>query len=115
MPGGFGTLDELFETLVLMQTGKISQFPIVLFGKEYWNKLIKQTEEMKSQATISKEDTDLFLLTDSVEEAMSYILRKLKQKYGGQIMHTQLKSRWWLLEDQPKVLKNSAGHPIKLD
>ncbi len=60
MPGGFGTLDEFFEVLTLIQTGKIKKnLPIVLFGKEYWNKLIN-FETLVEFGTINKEDLDLF-------------------------------------------------------
>ena len=73
MPGGFGTLDELFETLTLVQTKSITQFPIVLFGKEYHQPLMENIEWMASQGTISKEDMNLVLLTDSIDEAMDHI------------------------------------------
>ena len=70
MPGGFGTMDEFFETLTLVQTKTISQFPIVLFGKEYFQPLLENIEWMSQQGTISKEDMSLVLITDSVDEAM---------------------------------------------
>ena len=56
MPGGFGTMDEFFETLTLVQTKTISQFPIVLFGKEFYQPLLDSIEWMAKQGTISKED-----------------------------------------------------------
>ena len=67
------TLDELFETLTLVQTKSITQFPIVLFGKEYHQPLMENIEWMASQGTISKEDMNLVLLTDSIDEAMDHI------------------------------------------
>ncbi|HEX6193885.1 MAG TPA: TIGR00730 family Rossman fold protein [Chitinophagaceae bacterium] len=73
MPGGFGTLDEFFETLTLVQTKSITQFPIVVFGKEYHQPLMENIEWMASQGTISKEDMNLVLLTDSIDEAMDHI------------------------------------------
>jgi uncharacterized protein (TIGR00730 family) len=80
MPGGFGTLDEFFEVLTLIQTGKIKKnLPIVLFGKEYWNKLIN-FETLVEFGTINKEDLDLFFLTDTVDEAYDHITINLNSK-----------------------------------
>ena len=76
MPGGYGTLDEYFEAITLIQTKKISPFPIVIFGKEYHQKLIEYLEYLRSAGAISDEDMNLFLVTDSVEEAMKYIMEK---------------------------------------
>lgn len=74
-PGGFGTLDELFEALTLVQTGKIHQFPIVLFGSEYWRGLIDWIKGTPlTNGTISPEDLNLLAVTDSVEEARDLIL-----------------------------------------
>ena len=76
-PGGFGTLDEFFETLTLIQTGKISRpLPLVLFGGSYWNRVLN-LDAMVEEGTISPEDTDLFLMTDSVEEAFEYVVSRL--------------------------------------
>jgi uncharacterized protein (TIGR00730 family) len=80
MPGGFGTMDEFFETLTLVQTKSITQFPIVLFGKEYYQPLLEMIEWMAEKGTISKEDMRLVLLTDDVQEAMEHI-RTYIQKY----------------------------------
>ncbi len=77
MPGGFGTLDELFETLTLIQTDKIrKKMPIVLFGKAYWENVIN-FQTLVDFGTISEEDLDLFLLTDSIDEAYDYITEQL--------------------------------------
>ncbi len=75
MPGGFGTLDELFEALTLIQTKKIAEFPIVLVGKQFWEggvKWIKQTL-LDEESNISPEDMDLFTVVDTAEEAVSFI------------------------------------------
>lgn len=73
-PGGFGTMDELFESLTLVQTQKISRIPIVLIGVDYWGGLVSWIEEiMISHATISEKDRDLFFLTDSIEDAVAKI------------------------------------------
>jgi uncharacterized protein (TIGR00730 family) len=73
-PGGYGTLDELFETLTLVQTGKKSRLPIVLVGKEFWNKLIN-FQYFADQGMISPEDLDLFKTVDTAEEAWDHIQR----------------------------------------
>ena len=68
-PGGFGTLDELFESLTLVQTRKISRFPIVLYGSSYWGGLLDWIKNTQLAAgTISPEDLNLLVLTDSLEE-----------------------------------------------
>ena len=79
-PGGFGTLDELFETLTLLQTKKVNQkrAPIILFGKDFWNQLIN-FETLINWGMISKNDIKLIHITDSVEEAFDIITSKLKK------------------------------------
>ncbi|WP_420098813.1 TIGR00730 family Rossman fold protein [Corynebacterium sp.] len=73
LPGGFGTLDELFEALVMVQTGKVRQFPIVLLGCEFWSGLVDWiTTRLIDEGMISEGDPDLFLVTDSPEEAVAY-------------------------------------------
>lgn len=73
-PGGFGTLDEFFEALTLIQTHKINPFPIVLIGSEYWGGLIDWiTDTMVSNGTISEEDINLFHVTDDEDEAVEVI------------------------------------------
>ncbi|HKJ45262.1 MAG TPA: TIGR00730 family Rossman fold protein [Balneolales bacterium] len=75
-PGGLGTLDEFFEALTLMQTKKISRFPVLLIGKEYWAGLmdwIKNT--MMTYGTVSENDMELFHLTDDIDEAVSVICK----------------------------------------
>ncbi|MDH3919347.1 MAG: LOG family protein, partial [Rhodospirillales bacterium] len=79
MPGGFGTLDELFELLTLVQTEKIKKhMPIILFGSKYWAEVIN-LEALERYGTISPEDTELFFRTDSVDEAFDYITEQLSQ------------------------------------
>lgn len=75
MPGGLGTLDEMFEALTLIQTKKINKRPIVLFGKSYWKGLIEWIKEvmLEQEQNISPEDLDLFITVDSVDEAVKHI------------------------------------------
>jgi len=78
-PGGFGTFDELFETLTLIQTGHMRRVPIVLVGKDYWGGLVDWIKKtvLGKEKNISKEDLDLYKLVDTPEEAMEYMLDKL--------------------------------------
>jgi uncharacterized protein (TIGR00730 family) len=79
-PGGFGTLDELFETITLVQTGHMRMVPIVLVGKDYWKGMVKWIKKtMLEDGKISKEDLDLFKVVDTAEDAMKYILSKLEE------------------------------------
>jgi hypothetical protein len=83
MPGGFGTMDELFEAITLMQTKKINNFPIVLMGKEYYGEMIKQlTDKMLEQGTIAPSDLDLFCLTDSIDEMEAYLRSRVVKRFG---------------------------------
>lgn len=80
-PGGFGTLDELFETLTLIQTFKIERIPIVLVGTEYWGGLLRWiTDKLSDGELISESDMDLYFLTDDHEEAVKYVCDFYKQK-----------------------------------
>lgn len=81
-PGGFGTLDELFETLTLVQTRKIEDKPvIVLFGSQFWNSVVN-FDQLVKWGTISPEDKDLFKLIDDVDEAADYISSELERRFG---------------------------------
>ena len=74
-PGGFGTLDEMFEALTLIQTGKVKNFPVVLFGKAYWKGLVDWLRHtMLAEGKISPGDLELAIATDDVEECVRYIL-----------------------------------------
>ncbi len=77
LPGGFGTFDELFEAITLIQTRKIGKFPIILVGKKYWKGLIAWIKEemLAGENNISKEDLDLFTLVDTSDEAVDYIVK----------------------------------------
>jgi uncharacterized protein (TIGR00730 family) len=94
MPGGFGTMDEFFETLTLVQTKTITGFPIVLFGKEYYKPLMATIEEMAKQGTIATEDMSLVLLTDDENEAMDHIRAYITANYRVK----PRKRLWWLFE-----------------
>ncbi|MFN0128387.1 MAG: TIGR00730 family Rossman fold protein [Verrucomicrobiales bacterium] len=82
MPGGFGTLDELFESLTLIQTGKLEDFPVILMGSEYWRPQLTMLEAMAAAGTISPADLDLFRITDSVEEAVDVLHERAVKTFG---------------------------------
>ncbi len=74
-PGGFGTLDELFESLTLIQTGKVRNFPVILFGSDYWQGLLDWLREvLLAEGKISPEDLELLVVTDSPEEVVRVIV-----------------------------------------
>jgi uncharacterized protein (TIGR00730 family) len=73
MPGGFGTLDEFFEAITLIQTGKIHDFPIVIFDTEYHREVLQHIDLMLERKAISPEDKKLYLATDDINEAVAYI------------------------------------------
>ena len=80
MPGGFGTLDEFFEVLTLVQTHRIPQFPLILFGHDYWSGLLKWIKnKVDKNGMISPGDLDLVTLTDNPEEAISKILDYIRR------------------------------------
>jgi uncharacterized protein (TIGR00730 family) len=81
MPGGFGTLDEMFEAMTLIQTGKIKDFPVIIFSKDYHSELMQHIDLMLKNKTISEDDLELFLVTDSIEEAVD-LIRKSISRFG---------------------------------
>ncbi len=94
MPGGFGTMDEFFETLTLVQTKTITSFPLVMFGKEFYKDIWESMQVMAEKGTISKQDMDLVLFTDDIDEAMEHISKYIRTNYKIK----PRKRMWWLLE-----------------
>ena len=94
LPGGFGTMDEFFETLTLAQTKVINDFPIVVMGKEYYKPFQDWMEQMIAAGTISVEDKKFMLFTDSVEEAIEHIAIYVRKNYKVK----PRKRLWWLFE-----------------
>ena len=97
MPGGFGTMDEYFEALTLIQTKMLSEFPIIIFDTDYHKELIEHIELMKEKGTISPEDLKLCLFTNSVEDAIQHLQTNAIQKFDLK-PEKQRKKFWWLLE-----------------
>ncbi len=83
-PGGFGTMDELFEALTLIQTGKGGHFPVVLFGKDYWSGLMDwMRNTLVAQGTVSEKDLDLIFVTDSPDEAVDHVAERYRQQLAA--------------------------------
>lgn len=94
MPGGFGTMDEFFETITLAQTKVIKNFPIVLYGKDFFQPLLHVFDKMVEAGTIAAVDKNLLLVTDDMEEAMQYIQSYIGKNYPVK----PHKRHWWLFE-----------------
>ncbi|HEX5138186.1 MAG TPA: TIGR00730 family Rossman fold protein [Planctomycetota bacterium] len=98
LPGGFGTLDEIFETATLVQTGKIEDFPIVLVGREYWAPLLDfMRETLVARGTIDRADLDRIAVTDSAEEVLALIKERAMRRFGL-TYGPRVRRRWWLGE-----------------
>ncbi len=96
MPGGIGTLDELFESLTLIQTRMIRDFPVVIFGTEYHKELCQHIHLMAEEESIGQEDMKLLYITDSVEELTAHIRKHAIQKFG--LVQKAQKPKWWFGE-----------------
>jgi uncharacterized protein (TIGR00730 family) len=98
MAGGAGTVDELFEAVTLIQTGKIKNFPIVIMGTDYWKELIEFINKMAQHGMIAAADLKLIYATDSVEEAIAYIRNKAIEPFGLKRVARVRRSFPWLGE-----------------
>lgn len=96
LPGGFGTMDEFFETLTLVQTKKITEFPIVIMGQDFYRPLQEYLKFMVQEETISPEDLQLVLFTDDPKEATEHIGRYISKNFL--IKKRSRIPRWWLFE-----------------
>lgn len=105
MPGGAGTLDELFEALTLIQTGKIKNFPIVIMGTQYWKELLEFINKMAEFGMISPTDVSLVYATDSVDEAIAHIRSKAIAPFGLRLTSRLRRHLPWLGE---RALPKSA-------
>lgn len=104
MPGGLGTLDELFEASTLIQTGKIRNFPLILMGREYWQPLLDFMEtRLVAHGTIDPADLSRIVVTDSPEEAFACIRHCTAARYGAEA--TRRLARRWYLGERPRRLR----------
>jgi uncharacterized protein (TIGR00730 family) len=112
LPGGFGTLDELFEALTLVQTHKIHRFPIFLFGSSYWSGLLDWIKgTLLAGGTISPEDLNLLVVTDSIDEALDILV----DCYNTRCWEAWKKSEGAKLAAAPPGSPEAAGDPAKAD
>lgn len=98
MPGGAGTLDEMFEALTLIQTGKIKSFPVVIMGTNYWGDLLPFIHKMAKEGMIAASDLDLVYATDSVEDAIAHLRKKAIEPFGLRLVHRVRPQKFWLRE-----------------
>jgi uncharacterized protein (TIGR00730 family) len=99
LPGGFGTLDEIFETATLVQTRKIDEFPVVLVGTEFWQPLLDFIEDaLLKSMTIDALDLQRIFVTDSPTDAVAYIRDAAVNRFGLTYRERQPK-RWWFLAE----------------
>ena len=111
-PGGFGTMDELFESLTLVQTRKIKRFPIILFGSSYWNGLLDWIKgTLLAEGAISAEDLNLLVVTDSIEEARTIMV----DCYKTHCWTSWQKSEGAKLDADPPGAPATAIDPSKSD
>src|SRR6516164_4961871 len=111
LPGGAGTLDEMFEALTLIQTGKIKHFPIVIMGVDYWQELVAFIDKMENTGMIAKSDLDLIYTTDSIEDAGAHIRSKAIEPFGLRMVRCVRRHMPWLGERglPPDFKPRSAG------
>jgi len=106
LPGGFGTMDELFESLTLVQTGKVTRFPVVLMGTWYWQGLLDWLKNtMAADGKISPTDLDLLCVTDDVAEAVRHIV----EADSSMSADPELRANLWL-EDGRTARLTAGGH-----
>tara|TARA_R110002153_G_scaffold48004_5_gene135572 strand:+ start:1823 stop:2599 length:777 start_codon:yes stop_codon:yes gene_type:complete len=105
LPGGIGTLDELFEAVTLIQTKMIHNFPVVVIGKEYHKELYHHIKTMADNESISKEDMDLMFLTDSVEEMKAHLKEHAVKRFG--LIKKPMRKRWWFGETERNYKNNN--------
>lgn len=94
LPGGIGTMDELFEALTLIQTGKIEHFPVVLIGTAYWQPLVELLSRMAAERTIDADDLKLMLVTDDLDEASRHLQRQAIDYFGLSRRQAPRPFRW---------------------
>ncbi|MFN3874514.1 MAG: TIGR00730 family Rossman fold protein [Flavobacteriales bacterium] len=111
MPGGAGTIDELFETITLIQTGKVKDFPILLYGKDYWRPLLQQIDRMVAEGTIGREELRFVFVADSVEEATELLQERLVAMWQRAKGRTDA-PKWWFLESRVNGRLNRKGSSV---
>lgn len=111
LPGGIGTMDELFEALTLIQNGKIEHFPVVLIGAAYWQPLVEFLHRMVLEGTIESLDLQLMLVTDDLEEAIEHLERHAIESFGLRARRAPKPSRF-LGERGARVARAPASNTV---
>lgn len=107
MPGGAGTVDELFETITLIQTGKVKDFPILLYGKDYWAPMLQQIDRMVEQGTLGRKELEFLYVADNLEEATTVLQDRLVAMWQ-KARKREDSPKWWFLEQRLK------GRPVRV-
>lgn len=110
MPGGAGTVDELFETITLIQTGKVRNFPILLYGRSYWKPMLEQVERMIAEGTLGEEELRFVFVADSVEEATTLLQDRLVEMWQ-QARKRKDTPKWWFMEDRVNGRLSNTAKP----
>ena len=103
MPGGFGTLDEFYEALTLVQTKKIKMFPIIIWDKDFYQNVLEHNEHMFKEGTISRNDENLYLVSGSIEQTVSYIKEKSIRAFGLKYMQPKKPFRGFFEKGLDKI------------
>lgn len=109
MPGGFGTLDELFEVATLIQTGKMRGFPVILVGTIYWKKLMSFLEDTLLSGAIDPLDLASFRITDSPVTAIRWATEAIQKKYGGEFLRKR--KPWWIFGERGLSVQKNGEPP----
>jgi uncharacterized protein (TIGR00730 family) len=108
LPGGLGTLDEIFEILTLIQTGKVSEFPVILMGKAYWAPMLEfMFETMQEQRTVTADELEHLIVTDDPEEALAHIRHSAQRHFGSLRPPAGVRPWRWLAERTPQARDNA--------
>lgn len=111
MPGGAGTLDELFETITLIQTGKVKDFPILLYGRDYWAPTLAQIDRMVAEGTLGREELRFLSVVDSIDEATAFLQEQLVVMWQRSV-RSKTRPKWWFLESDVKQALSAEATPV---
>lgn len=103
MPGGFGTLDEFYEALTLVQTKKIQMFPIIIWDRDFYQKVLEHNQRMFREGTISRNDENLYLVSQSIDETVAYIKEKSIRAFGLKYMEPKKPFRGFFEKGLKKI------------
>jgi uncharacterized protein (TIGR00730 family) len=114
LPGGFGTMDELFEVLTLIQTGKLEDFPVALMEREFYQPGIEMLRRMLDRKTVDPEDLDKLLVSDDPTEVVTWVTETAMKRFGLSY-GPQARPRWWLAEDFGRWWRSINGRKAQVN